>query len=993
MTGSEGRRLLYLLVIVLAALALGGCGTYLEVGVMPSPGAETPTTDSVAAATIAALSTEKAELALRLTQAAAPADMPAPSPLGKLAYVQGGDIWTRALPEGEPQRLTRDGLNREPRWSRSGEWLAFLKDEPSLLWLMRHDGSEGRQVAVLPDGVFAWSPAEDMLAYVDGRGLHVLSPERDGVSTLIPTQPVAPPTPDPTIGEAKPSIRRIAWSPDGQWIAGEWWTEARDGSLVGQGIGTVSRDGQDTVSVFEASVPEEGEAILAGWTSDGRWILFWQSPMLSASILADGVPLYAVLAEGGEPRQVVDTMLAYDDFLSFWPGAGPQLAAVVGGYRGAWTQKMIYVVNAENEEGLAVTGPHLAAISPAWAPDGHRLAYVAMPDEGDLTGGDPAREGLLRRRLWVTDLLASSMPTQLTNDDGYRDEYPLWSADGSHILFARLDREDRASLWLIPVENGEAEQMVEELTPSPGWFGYYGHIEWDDLFDWWQPPAPIRAVVTPTVTPAERVPLTPTPAPALMPTPTAVVLTPGASITRVPSTPVPLAAEAPVATTLPERMPPTPTPAPSADSGPAAGTEAIIDCADVFPGLPGCLRAEALAEGLLAFVDQRPAFSGRPVVADLETGRTAILGERPARLIGWSPSGERLLVAEGSRAYRVYRSDGALEQSVSEAVRDPFWAPAEALLGSEDWLAVPRDDGSLWAIPFFGSATAREVLSAGSLGEEGRGKVLWSEDGRLAWTSHMDQLARAGHWAQDLSIRGAEPGTAVITHRLSDDIRDAYYELLDWVPGTNLILAGKGLMAASLWVDGAPLVTINAETGQIEELAATMLLTPEAYEWHPTEAGLLALAEGGGRFIMQNKRLALLDVIGGNLRYFTGPEMAAFEPAWSPDGSTLAYVAGPASSDARGEGAAMEELLEGRSIYLREGEARRLSDPGEAVDGWPRWSADGSRLLYTRQSDGRTDVRVATLDGSLDEVLLTGLEDPTCFYGGCGWWHVLAYQP
>lgn len=29
--------------------------------------------------------------------------------LGKLAYVQGGDIWVKVLPEGEPLRLTIDG--------------------------------------------------------------------------------------------------------------------------------------------------------------------------------------------------------------------------------------------------------------------------------------------------------------------------------------------------------------------------------------------------------------------------------------------------------------------------------------------------------------------------------------------------------------------------------------------------------------------------------------------------------------------------------------------------------------------------------------------------------------------------------------------------------------------------------------------------------------------------------------------------------------------
>jgi Tol biopolymer transport system component len=70
-----------------------------------------------------------------------------------------------------------------------------------------------------------------------------------------------------------------------------------------------------------------------------------------------------------------------------------------------------------------------------------------------------------------------------------------------------------------------------------------------------------------------------------------------------------------------------------------------------------------------------------------------------------------------------------------------------------------------------------------------------------------------------------------------------------------------------------------------------------------------------------------------------------------------------------------------------------LTHPDDAVDGWPQWSADGTRLLYTRQHDGYTDVRVVTLDGSSDQLLVTGLPDPTCYYGGCGWWQMLAYYP
>ena len=32
-----------------------------------------------------------------------------PPGLGRLAYVQDGDIWVKSLPDGEPERLTEDG--------------------------------------------------------------------------------------------------------------------------------------------------------------------------------------------------------------------------------------------------------------------------------------------------------------------------------------------------------------------------------------------------------------------------------------------------------------------------------------------------------------------------------------------------------------------------------------------------------------------------------------------------------------------------------------------------------------------------------------------------------------------------------------------------------------------------------------------------------------------------------------------------------------------
>jgi hypothetical protein len=322
-----------------------------------------------------------------------------------------------------------------------------------------------------------------------------------------------------------------------------------------------------------------------------------------------------------------------------------------------------------------------------------------------------------------------------------------------------------------------------------------------------------------------------------------------------------------------------------------------------------------------------------------------------------------------------------------------FWAPLDALPGAPDWLAMHIADGALLAAPFPEGET-RQVLPPGSLGNDRRSTVRWSLDGWLAWSLNADQLAEAGQFEQMLYVRPAEGDAEVTAWRLSDDIREAYYQIVDWVPGTRLILAARGMLAVSLWSWGVPLVTINADTGEITDLGAAMLLTPEAYAWHPAQPGLLALAEGGSRYLFETGRLALLDVTTGELRTLTSPDVAAFEPDWSPDGTLLAYAAVPASPDAVGGGDTLEHALDGRAIYVvnpQSGETHALTHPSDAVDGWPQWSADGTRLLYTRQHDGYTDVRVVTLDGSSDTLLATGLTDPRCYYGGCGWRQMLAY--
>ncbi len=398
--------------------------------------------------------------------------------LGTVAYIQGGNLWVKALPDGEPRRLTADGTSRGPRWSPSGRWLALWRGDE--VWVMAADGSAARRVDMVA-GWFTWSPVDDLLALNDGGALVVERADGSERRELVPAAP-----------EGRGGVGRMAWSADGQWLAYERTDvlgplpDGRPGRL--SSLWRIRADGRGARELVTSGAPETFGLLVLGWAFDDRWVLYVTDPMYSASLLADGAPLLAVPADGGEPVDLGVAVLPTAYSLVPAPDDGGQLAVVDGAGREAWTNKRLVLLAPSTGGRMVVTGPDVAVATPAWSPDGRCLAYVTMPDVGHVGGGPPAREALMRRRIVITDVEGGTSRL-LADDPAYRDEFPRWSADGRFILFARLDAADRASLWLASVDGGAPQRVVDELSPNPGpasfWFGFYGNIGWQELFAWW----------------------------------------------------------------------------------------------------------------------------------------------------------------------------------------------------------------------------------------------------------------------------------------------------------------------------------------------------------------------------------------------------------------------------------------------------------------------------------------------------------------------------
>ena len=412
-----------------------------------------------------------------------PTPMPAGVDLGTVAYVQNGDIWLKRLPDGAPQRITDDGVNREPLWSPSGRWLAFRKLD-SQLWLYSTETGAARAVDQgAPVNYFRWSPAADTMAYVVGSGvLHLRTLAAGSTEGAVLT------VPSPTSGPGS-----FAWSPDGRELAYVWTGSGANGEYR-QEIRLQAAAGGAPITLYAGGNPAVEPALgLAGWLPSGQALLIWQGARLFDSTLPEAVDLVILPADRGQPFSGELPLYVRD--ASWWlmgdltpapagsawadKNADKDVMATTVGDGPPWTNKRIVLA------GEAVTPGDQVAIQPAWSPGGEALAYSGMPDPGDVML-EQAGEAVHGRRLWIASTGADPAGRRLTDDPGARDEHPQWSADGAYLLFARLDEAARATLMLIPARGGQPTLVVEEIDLGEPADDFKVQIDWGQSYDWFR---------------------------------------------------------------------------------------------------------------------------------------------------------------------------------------------------------------------------------------------------------------------------------------------------------------------------------------------------------------------------------------------------------------------------------------------------------------------------------------------------------------------------
>jgi len=162
-----------------------------------------------------------------------------------------------------------------------------------------------------------------------------------------------------------------------------------------------------------------------------------------------------------------------------------------------------------------------------------------------------------------------------------------------------------------------------------------------------------------------------------------------------------------------------------------------------------------------------------------------------------------------------------------------------------------------------------------------------------------------------------------------------------------------------------------------------------------------------------NDDIYVVNIDGMGLTQLTRVGRADTGPAWSPDGSQIAFVSdrgdveGEAIFVMNADGSAQHQLTDGPGhdgspswshdgtriafaseraglqkvfIYdLDTGEVTQVTS-GTGIDGRPTWSPDDERIAFSRDEDGTSNVYVIDVDGTNEELLttpLTGGTNPT----------------
>jgi Tol biopolymer transport system component len=313
--------------------------------------------------------------------------------------------------------------------------LAFLSslEGNEEIYVIRDDGSGLRNITNNPadDGTnvpneganFDWAPDGKRMAFTSEADIYVIG--SDGSNRTRVT--------------ADGDDSQPRWSPDGSRIA---FVSERRGTSK---IYVMNADGSGQSRLTDAS--ESFHESFPAWSRDGTRIAFEGT--------GEDQGIYVIHADGSGQTKVTDRDDRY--YAPVWSPDGSKIAATcqcLASNKSLYNQ--IFVVSAAGSAAVVIPADAKEDShydSPAWSPDGGRIAYNA----------------LLEGKVDVYIARADGSDAHRLTDDGASGT-PAWSPDGSRLAILRVEDvngEKTGALYLISAANGSTQTMLTSQITDP----------------------------------------------------------------------------------------------------------------------------------------------------------------------------------------------------------------------------------------------------------------------------------------------------------------------------------------------------------------------------------------------------------------------------------------------------------------------------------------------------------------------------------------------
>lgn len=231
-----------------------------------------------------------------------------------------------------------------------------------------------------------------------------------------------------------------------------------------------------------------------------------------------------------------------------------------------------------------------------------------------------------------------------------------------------------------------------------------------------------------------------------------------------------------------------------------------------------------------------------------------------------------------------------------------------------------------------------------------------SPDGR-----YLAFLSARELFSIDLFLADAKTGQ--IIRKLVSSNRDSHFESLRFIESAGAFSPDNRTLAFVTFAKGDNhLSFVDVETRRVEHVSVPGLESIMNVAWSPDGRTIAISGQSTGV-----SDLFLYDVESKQVRRLTSDKYAELQPAWSPDGTMLAFVTD------RGADTVLEQLqfTEKRLavIDVRSGQIREVEAFPGALHINPHWSPDGSRIYFIANPEGIADVySISYPDGQLARI-------------------------